>query len=75
MTRVFIYIIKMYQKYISAIIGRHCRFYPTCSQYSVEALEHYGFVKGLILSGKRIIRCHPWNDGGYDPVIKNEKGR
>ncbi len=46
-----------------------CRFTPTCSQYSYQAIEKYGIVKGIFLSLKRIIRCHPWSKGGYDPIL------
>lgn len=70
MKRLMIAIIKFYQKFISRYIltGRNCRFYPTCSQYSLEAYEKYGFFKGTFLTVKRILRCHPFNDGGYDPL-------
>ncbi len=65
-----ILIIKFYQKFISKYIltGRNCRFYPTCSQYSLEAYEKYGFFKGTFLTTKRILRCNPFNEGGYDPL-------
>ncbi|MCI9637018.1 MAG: membrane protein insertion efficiency factor YidD, partial [Hungatella sp.] len=46
----------------------HCIYTPTCSQYAIEALEKYGAVKGLWLSTRRLLRCHPWAEGGYDPV-------
>lgn len=70
MKRLMIAIIKFYQKFISRYIltGRNCRFYPTCSQYSLEAYEKYGFFKGTFLTAKRILRCHPFSDGGYDPL-------
>ncbi|WP_099189740.1 membrane protein insertion efficiency factor YidD [Tepidibacter mesophilus] len=61
-------IIRFYQKFISPIKGKTCRFYPTCSQYAIEALEKYGFLKGSYLSIKRILKCHPFHEGGYDPV-------
>jgi len=68
--------IKAYQKTLSPDHGplsvlyseRLCRFYPTCSEYSYQAIERFGFLKGWWLGIKRIIRCHPWNDGGYDPT-------
>lgn len=66
--RILIFLIKFYQKYISTLLGPNCRFYPTCSQYTLEALQTYGILKGGYLSIKRILRCHPFSKGGYDPV-------
>ncbi|MCD8224933.1 MAG: membrane protein insertion efficiency factor YidD [Clostridiales bacterium] len=64
-----ILIIRGYQIFLSPLkLRTHCIYTPTCSQYAVEALEKYGVVKGLWLSVKRILRCHPWAEGGYDPV-------
>ena len=60
--------IKIYQIIISPLLGPSCRFTPTCSQYAVEAIQKYGPFKGIWLSFKRIIRCHPWGGSGYDPV-------
>ncbi|OLS02716.1 membrane protein insertion efficiency factor YidD [Tissierella creatinophila] len=70
MKKLMIKIIKFYQRYISRYIltGRNCRFYPTCSQYSMEAYEKYGFFKGTFLTINRILRCNPFNKGGYDPL-------
>ena len=69
MKKILIYIIKMYRKYISPLKSQPtCRFYPTCSQYSLEALEKYGALKGSYLSVKRVARCNPFNPGGYDPL-------
>ena len=65
--------IKIYQLFISPIIGQNCRYLPTCSEYSIEALKTYGFVKGLLLSFKRIMSCHPWGNSGFDPVKKKVK--
>lgn len=64
----FIFFINIYQKCISPFLPKTCRFYPTCSQYSKEAFLKYGVLKGLFLSFKRIIKCHPFNKGGYDPL-------
>ncbi|EPY2278731.1 membrane protein insertion efficiency factor YidD [Clostridium sporogenes] len=68
MKNLLICIIKIYSKYISPLKRPSCRFYPTCSQYSMEAIEKYGALKGTLISIKRIIRCHPFNKGGYDPL-------
>lgn len=68
MKKILIFFIKIYRKYISPMKPPSCRFYPTCSQYSIEAIEKYGALKGSVLSIKRILRCHPLNPGGYDPV-------
>ncbi|KOR26420.1 membrane protein [Clostridium sp. L74] len=58
----------MYRKYISPLKRPSCRFYPTCSQYAIEAIEKYGALQGTLISIKRILRCHPFNKGGYDPL-------
>lgn len=67
MSRVFIFLIKLYQK-ITFFKRPACRFYPTCSHYAVEAITRYGAIKGGWLTVKRISRCHPFHPGGYDPV-------
>ncbi len=64
----FIFLIWIYQKAISPILGPKCRFTPTCSNYAIEAFKKYGLLKGFWLSIKRIGRCHPWGGHGYDPV-------
>ncbi|MGI6066319.1 MAG: membrane protein insertion efficiency factor YidD [Bacillota bacterium] len=68
MTRILIGLIRVYQKFISPCFPATCRFYPTCSQYAIEVLRKYGFIKGIWLSVKRISKCHPWHPGGYDPA-------
>ncbi|MBI2486491.1 MAG: membrane protein insertion efficiency factor YidD [Deltaproteobacteria bacterium] len=60
--------VKLYKFFLSPILPHSCRFYPSCSEYSVEALRKYGFSKGLWFSLKRIAKCHPLNAGGYDPI-------
>ena len=60
--------IRFYQYAISPLMASHCRHYPTCSQYAVEAINHHGALKGLFLAIRRLLRCHPWAEGGYDPV-------
>lgn len=68
MSRFFIFLIKLYQISISPYLGNNCRFSPTCSQYSIEALKKHGFFKGLRYSIKRVSKCHPLGSSGYDPV-------
>lgn len=70
-------VIKFYQKYISRLLGKNCRFYPTCSNYTYHAIEEHGTIIGLYLGIKRIVKCHPFHKGGYDPVPpkkQNSKG-
>lgn len=64
----FVFVILIYQKYISPLKGPTCRFYPTCSHYSLEAFKKYNFFKAFYLSAKRILKCHPFHPGGYDPL-------
>jgi len=61
-------LIRGYQLAISPMLGSRCRFYPSCSDYSMEVLRRYGLFRGLWLAVRRIGRCHPWHPGGYDPV-------
>ena len=74
-THILIKLIKIYKYLISPLIGPSCRYLPTCSEYSIEALKTYGFVKGLMLSFKRIMSCHPWGNSGFDPVKKEIKAK
>ncbi len=64
----FIFLIKIYQFVISPILGKNCRFTPTCSQYAEESIKSHGLFRGIKLSVKRLARCHPWGKSGYDPV-------
>ncbi|MCR5587947.1 MAG: membrane protein insertion efficiency factor YidD [Lachnospiraceae bacterium] len=69
MDKILIKLIRFYQKFISPLKGRPtCIYTPTCSEYAIQALKKYGFFKGLFLSIKRVLRCHPFHKGGYDPV-------
>tara|TARA_Y100000591_G_C21669140_1_gene611989 strand:- start:223 stop:459 length:237 start_codon:yes stop_codon:yes gene_type:complete len=71
-TAILIKFIKGY-KFISPLFGNSCRYFPSCSDYSIEVLKTYGFFKGLLLSLKRILSCNPWSTGGFDPVKKEIK--
>ena len=67
-------LIRFYQWFVSPWLLKSCRFYPTCSDYALEAVEQYGVWKGLWKAVLRLLRCHPWADGGFDPVLpKKEK--
>ena len=68
MTRVAIALIRLYQLILSPFVGRCCRFHPSCSAYWIEALEKHGFMRGIWLGLRRLLRCHPFNPGGFDPV-------
>jgi hypothetical protein len=68
MRKVLILIIRGYKKAISPLLPPSCRFYPTCSSYAIQAIEKYGILKGSIKAIYRILRCNPFNKGGYDPV-------
>ncbi len=80
MKKVILQLITVYQKTISLDHGvfskvysrRLCRFHPTCSEYMFTAVERYGAMRGMWMGTKRIGRCHPWNEGGYDPVEKDD---
>lgn len=66
--RVIILFIKAYQWGIRPLMGQHCRFEPSCSHYALEAVQKHGLCSGFVLTTKRVCRCHPWNEGGFDPV-------
>ncbi|MFN2635493.1 MAG: membrane protein insertion efficiency factor YidD [Gemmatimonadaceae bacterium] len=66
--QIFIGLIRAYQVGISPLLGANCRYYPTCSAYALEAFERYGVLKGFKLTLTRLLRCHPLQSGGYDPV-------
>ncbi len=68
-------LVKAYQRWLSPLLGNNCRFTPTCSFYAIEAINRFGVLKGCWLASKRILKCHPLNAGGEDPVppLKKEK--
>jgi len=68
MSKLIIKLIELYQVSLSLLIGNQCRFYPSCSQYTKEAIQIHGAAKGSYLGVSRICRCHPWHEGGIDPV-------
>jgi putative membrane protein insertion efficiency factor len=68
MKKIMIWSIHKYQKYLSPVKTTRCPYYPTCSNYALQAIEKYGAVRGGILAGWRILRCNPFSHGGYDPV-------
>jgi len=68
MKKLLIALLRAYQYAISPLLGRSCRYFPSCSEYAVDAVQKYGAIKGGWLGAKRVCRCHPWHPGGYDPV-------
>ncbi|GAA5415212.1 putative membrane protein insertion efficiency factor [Paraliobacillus ryukyuensis] len=68
-------IIRFYQKFISPMTSPSCRFQPTCSQYSLESVRRFGAMKGTYLSVRRIVKCHPFHPGGFDPVPEKKSKR
>jgi hypothetical protein len=69
MSQLALGLIKLYQNTVSKVLPSVCRFQPTCSHYAFEAIKKYGFARGSWLAAKRIVRCNPFSEGGYDPVL------
>lgn len=70
----FVGLVLFYKKCVSPLLPNVCIYYPSCSSYMLEAIQKYGAAKGILLGTKRILRCVPWKDGGFDPVPDNPKG-
>jgi putative membrane protein insertion efficiency factor len=68
MAKVLLALVAAYRYLLSPMLGRNCRFFPSCSEYAMEALERHGALRGTWLTVRRVARCHPWHPGGYDPV-------
>lgn len=60
--------IRVYQRLVSPLLGPRCKYHPTCSEYSVQAIRRYGVLRGMVLAGWRLLRCNPWSQGGFDYV-------
>jgi len=75
MQKILIFLIKGYRYIISPWLGNHCRFHPTCSEYAQIAITEHGTLRGLWLSTKRVLRCHPWSEGGVDPVPERKENQ
>ena len=69
----FISLIKFYKIFLSPFLGANCRYVPTCSDYAIQAIEQKGIIKGIYISFKRVLRCHPFGSSGYDPVSKKRR--
>ena len=61
-------LLRLYRSAVSPWLGQHCRFTPSCSAYAEQSIQRYGLVRGVFLAARRLLRCHPWNPGGWDPV-------
>jgi len=70
-----IFPIRLYQIFLSPLLGKNCRYTPTCSHYSIDAIREWGPIKGSWLAIKRIVSCNPWGGSGYDPVPKRDKNK
>jgi putative membrane protein insertion efficiency factor len=73
--RLLVALVTAYRKLVSPLLGRHCRYEPTCSRYAIDAISRYGAARGGLMALRRIGRCHPWAPGGFDPVpLERSKG-
>lgn len=71
--RFFVFLVRIYQRIVSPLLPQTCRFHPSCSAYSIEALREHGALRGIWMTLRRILRCHPLSAGGYDPVRKKKR--
>lgn len=71
MKRLLLILLRAYKLGISPLLGQNCRFYPSCSDYAQEAIHEHGALRGSMLAGRRLCKCHPWHPGGFDPVPKH----
>ncbi|MEQ8315796.1 MAG: membrane protein insertion efficiency factor YidD [Gammaproteobacteria bacterium] len=71
-SKLLLFLLSIYQRGFSLLFGPTCRFYPSCSEYTRQAIKCHGPTRGIILGAQRICRCHPWHEGGYDPVPGTE---
>ena len=71
--KVCIFLIRVYQRILSPLLGKNCRYIPTCSEYTIEAIKEYGVKVGIKMGIQRILRCHPFEKGGFDPVQKKKE--
>ena len=68
MSAILVSLIRLYQYLLRPLLGANCRFAPSCSEYAREAIEKHGAARGTLLAARRVLRCHPYHSGGYDPV-------
>lgn len=72
LTRALVELVRLYQRLLSPLFPRCCRYYPSCSEYAAQALLRHGLARGVLLATTRVLRCHPWTEGGMDPVPERQ---
>ena len=68
MSALLVGLIRVYQRFVSPLLGPRCRYWPTCSEYAAQAVQRHGILRGVVLATWRVLRCNPWSHGGVDPV-------